>query len=605
MTHRTLNLPSQSFLAFVFLGILTAILGLSVIPGVFIIDEVNYAYSVAALRHGEVEVPGVEKLPAQRSLLYFIPGAEALTLEPSRIVSNAPPLYAFLALPFAQAGGFVGLIWLNLLAYVVCAWLVFKYTLRFSSHPSEPWVAMMLFTLGSYTIEYAMGAWPHCLSAALCMGGFSCAAKGRLAASRAPLYFCCAGFLLGVAAGVRYPNVVFAAAVLFGIIVLSRHKISATLCFILGLIPPLLLSSFLNHLRQDSWNPFSKGATYTSLTLVHGFTAGNLMRALESSLRDFVSRVLDFSLQGDIPVGFQPNPASEAGAIFCMGVLKKAWVQSIPWVLLVMGILLLVVLSPRNWRKGEASREREKLAIAFIVFIMILLFTAAGASRIDGLGFNQRYFFDLLPFVSIVFAWTAGRRLWESPRSSGLGLLLGGILTALILKRTAGTFWRDGLLLYAPVILSISVLFFYGIRKKHLKWVFPLCASAAMAWGAVVHVRDDLQGSRKMRKFQAQRMEEATAVIPATEPAMVFAYHGLSLALGPLQLTRDLVIADPWIDNGESATPLIDVALQHNRRVFVVINEFHEPVLVRILGERQARWVHKGNLGILEILQPR
>jgi hypothetical protein len=593
---------SQNIVLFAFLGIFASILGLNIIPGVFSLDEVNHSYAVAALKQGGVELEEMQNYPERKALRYFIPGAEMSTEEPARIVSNAPPLYPFFALPFAHAGGFYGLIWLNILAFILCAWMVFAYTHQFSSHPSEPWVALLLFTLGAYTIEYSLGVWPHCLSAALCMGGFFLAAKGRQTTTHTGRHHVCSGLLLGLAMGIRYPNVVFAAAVLLSVLLLSPHKKTALLYCILGITPPVLLSSYVNYLRQDSWNPFSKGPTYSILPLVSGVTRGRPLQGLTFAVHAFFSRVFDFSLQGDLPVGFAPSPSSEAGAIFAMGVLKKAWIQSIPWVLPVLVLLLITFILPRNWRQTERKRDREMIAIALVVFSILFLYTAAGPRRFDGLSFNQRYFFDLLPLAAVAFAWAVGKRLWQNPHLTGLGLLGGALPAILILQRQAGTFWRDLLLLYVPIILSIALLILWPAKKKFLATLVPILASAAIAWSSTVHLHDDIYGSRKMRHHQAQRLAEAFEVLPVNDPALLLTYHGLSVALGPLQLTRDVHIADLWIDRGGSAPSLIDTALRKNRRVFIILNDFPEPVITPILEMHQTQWLHRGNLGILEII---
>src|SRR5262249_54476176 len=134
-----------------------------VAPGIFTVDENNYLINVLALRHGHFTVANTTNLPASRELLFFDPAPWGRSVETTPVGSTAPPLYAFLALPFSWLG-WRGLVALNTLAYLATTAMVFLYASRYSADRATPWFAAAAFALGGFSIEYAMGLWPHSLS---------------------------------------------------------------------------------------------------------------------------------------------------------------------------------------------------------------------------------------------------------------------------------------------------------------------------------------------------------------------------------------------------------------------------------------------------------
>ncbi|HLF20591.1 MAG TPA: hypothetical protein VI704_07360, partial [Bacteroidota bacterium] len=108
------------------LSIVGVFLTLTAIPGIFIIDEDNYLVSLVALRHGRFTIPGTEGFKPSSELVYFDPEANHRIVSSTPVTSLAPPLYAFIALPFSVFG-VRGLILLNILAFLITAFLVFLY----------------------------------------------------------------------------------------------------------------------------------------------------------------------------------------------------------------------------------------------------------------------------------------------------------------------------------------------------------------------------------------------------------------------------------------------------------------------------------------------
>jgi len=105
---------------------------------------------------------------------------------------------------------------------------------------------------------------------------------------------------------------------------------------------------------------------------------------------------VDFSAYPPITDPFQSlfykeDPAS--GAILVGGVVKKALIQSSPWIALVLVILVLVWVN-KNPDSKDVKRNLRALSILIIPVLMFL--TLIGGGRTDGLSYNQRYFLELI-----------------------------------------------------------------------------------------------------------------------------------------------------------------------------------------------------------------
>jgi hypothetical protein len=570
---------------------LGAALTLAVVPGVFTIDENNYLVSVLAARQGRVSLPGTDGLPPSPELAYFDPALEPAHVR-SPVSSTVPPLYAPLALPFA-ALGFRGLIALNMLATLVTAGLVFSVVRRHA--PGEragPWLASAAFVLGSYVIEYALGAWPHMLSAALVTGAFVTASRAReLGRVREALL---AGALAGLATETRYQNIVVAGGLGLGLLVLSqRGRLRVTAGYAVGLLPPLVAAATINHARFQSWNPISKGSGYLYVTARDTPQAAS--SPILTALRGFWARVVDHSAHP----AFSPEMARvhaymhkdpETGAVFIGEVVKKAWLQSAPWLALALALLAAAWVA-----RERSARGRDVRAMGLVVFPTLAGFAASSFARTDGLCFNQRYFIELLPLaamaVGIALGSVVGRRAWL------LGGALGGVLLAWgLLQADVHDAAVVRARLYAPVALAAALLVAWALRRR-AAGALAVALGASLGWALTVHLGEDIPESLRRRARNAVRAEEARPVIPARAALLEYG----SNAFGPLQLDHDLVILDARVDSGEDAPKLIASLRARGRRILLAM-PMPDPVVARIVGNhRLVRLPGTERHGILEL----
>ncbi len=542
------------------LAVLGILLFVTSVPGVFTIDENNYLSTVLSLRGGRLTVPGTEGLTPSRMLAYFDPTAISRRATTSPVASTAPPLYAFFALPFALFG-WRGLIALNVIAFLVTGFLVFRLAQSLSEDRAAPWLAFWTFVLAGYSIEYAQGVWPHMLSVALATGGVTGAVRSRRDAGLATSVV--AGLLCGVATGVRYQNLVFALAVGAGLLLADRRRIAKAGAFSLAFCLPLAASSAINFVRLGSWNPVSKGPGYMSLRA--GTTFDN---PVVEGVVLLATRVVDYSLHPSPrdPAAALPwqLPYGPTGTYVYFGAIKKSWIQSSPWILLALVILLLFAVS-----RESSSRRRESRAFLLVIGAVMALFAAAGFGRIDGVCFNQRYFLELVPLVAVAFTWGVdGKPLARRPLLEGA--LLGTVLGCVPLFLPMLSRERHFLLLRLPLVLAVIlvVVWFTAGRSSTPSWTWSRLAGACLLYSFLVHLGDDLSASGRARagKLAIRGSVESTI---AGGPAALLARWGEAEPFGPLQLDHDLVILDTHAAPISEGRQLVGELLTKGRRVFV------------------------------------
>ncbi len=569
-------IPRSFLLALAALGL---VLTATVVPGVFTIDEDNYLVTAVALRHGRLTLPGTEDLPASRELLWFDPQGRSRARVTTPVTATAPPLWAPIALPFSYLG-WRGLVALNTFAFLVTTWMVFALARRRAPDPAGPaadatgWLAAAVFVGGAYSLEYAQGVWPHSLTVALATGAVAAAGlcwdenAGRRRAGRLAMAAFAAGALAGLAAGIRYQNVLVGAGIGLAIFLWAPHRWRTSAAFAGGLALPLAASSLANHLRLGSWNPISKGTGYLDL----GKAAAGANPVVDA-LRILLSRLVDYSWRPPLAASSNPwltvDPTS--GAYLVEGVVKKAWLQSAPWLALPLVLFAVAWLAGRRMPPG---RERDLRAFSLVVAVVMIGLAAAGSRRTDGLCYNQRYYLDLMPLAAVAFAWGA-EPLLRRRRALFAGIC-GAVLVVLALLFLP---LPPGLVhlavLDVPLVLALLLSLGWAVSRRPagsgMGATGALAAVAAglcLGWSLALHLGDDLHASRGRRAQSAAQVALIEPHLP--DGAAVFVWWGNKDSLGPLLLDRDLVVADPWMDGGETAGELTATWLAAGRRVLVV-----------------------------------
>jgi hypothetical protein len=539
-----------------------AILFVTRIDGVVAIDEDSYLASVVSLRAGRLTVPGTEGLLPSRELLSF--DAAPLTREVSTtpVASAAPPLYAFVALPFV-AFGWPGLVALQTASFLLCAALVFHMTARHTRRPGTPWLATLTFLAGGYSIEYAQGVWPHMLSTLLCLAALDAAARARMGGSS--WFLLAGGLAAGLACGVRYQNVVLGAMIALGVLALSpRARLRGAAVFLFGMAVPLLANTAINASRLDSWNPISKGPRYLTLTRGPIEPRELLVEGLVSTWARIVDRAATPSLKEryeGIEEWLQRDRAT--GEVIIEGALKKAWLQSSPW------MLLALIGLARAWPRGRSGDPvaRELRAASLLLVGVLGMFALYGFRRYDGRCFNERYLFELVPVLAVALAWLMDGVEWRW-RWLAIGAIGGCALPLVPLTEhpEINKYWVLGT---PPLALAASAAALWWFRPGRAASV-ALLVGACLGWGLATHLTDDLPASRRLRRVSETRLMAAREVLPRDERLAIFAPWGTRNALGPLLLDHDLVIVDPRVDGGKDAPVLLGQLRAQGRRIFIM-----------------------------------
>ena len=557
-------------------------------------------------------------------LIFFDPALKTRAVQSTPVASTAPPLYAFMSLPLSYLG-WRGLVGLNTLAFMLATAVVFFYARDFSKQPRTAWIAAGAFALGGYVIEYAQGVWPHMLASGLSILAVYWASRAR---RRDRLVWAfAAGLIVGLAIGTRYQNIVLAGGIGLGLIVWSRRRVTLTVAYGVGLLLPLAACSVINHVRLDSWNPISKTPGYlrigsggfqqsdagtappavepaeptpptedyvqhdvealaaarssTMAAFVNqgeDVTAPSLPPMLRETLQLLMVRVVDFSLHPPLPESMQAlhvymRRDPDSGAITIGQAVKKAWLQSCPWIVVPMLALGL------SWFRRSADEDPhivELRAFSLILLPVFLTFALAGLARTDGFSFNQRYFFELMPFMAVALAWSV-----DHVSLKNFSFTVGGFLSllAVILAMDTDPPLRYVLLMKIPLLIAIflGVAWLATRRGRAGGSALSVALGVSLAWALGVHLLDDLPASRELRRANQMQRESVDHVL--TGRSALFAYWGYKDPFGPMQLDRDLLILDAWADDGQTAPELVKELLARGRRVFVRLDGFPPSIL--------------------------
>ncbi len=574
----------RTWIELAIVAVVGAVICLLAVPAPFTIDEDNYLVTVLAAQHGQLAVPGTENLPPSKELRYFCPQARSFAVQSTPVYSRVPPLYAFVALPFSYLGWY-GLVFINALAYTLTAYLVYRHLKRVSRSPHAPWIGLTAVGIGTFFLEYAQGLWPHMLCVLLTFAAYSLVQR-TLDESRWLLALP-AGLLVAAAVGIRYQNVLLVLAL--GSVVLAfstKQRWLKSAAFGAGAAVPLALNSVINHLRFGSWNPISKGGGYLAVTTTsqHAGPDISVAERFLGPLRLFWGRTVDFTTRP--PGAFLDSHDyihhDLASGIYAIGPsLKKALLQSAPWLVLPLAALVAVWLLHR-----EFPHRRELRTQSICVYVVLVAFSLASPNRTDGLCFNQRYLLELLPILAVGTALVLDNVSWNW-RAAVLGAAVPAI-PMLVFEPSPAS--HPLLFMKAPLLCAAALLAAWVSRTRvPSTWHVWGLMGMAVGWAFAVHLSDDVTTSRRHRLRQHALLEVVGDAIP--DYSAVFAWHGNKDPFGALQLERDIVLLDPAVDQGQTAPALATALAHQGRRVFVLLPGMPQSVVSTISGGRRPKVV--------------
>lgn len=613
-------------LLLILLGVHIILSLFAVAPGHLSVDEgVYHMMSESFATNGSLAIwNGYEEFPS--------PELALLVARPvnGQLFPQYPHVYTFLAAPFYAVMGYRGLFLLNAIAFVGVAWLTYLLAIRLFRDRDLGLNAVLILALATFAWEYSQAAWPHSTSMLFVMAAVYLAV---LAVESPALPFSLvfaglSGLIAGLGAGVRVDEffVVPAIAVWFLFLRPVRWREAAGQCIgtLLGLVP----LAFLNHIKFGVWSPFSYGKPDEGATAEAGlvayiplaaaglllllivwcstmlpktrwlgtplarFTIGALtlgfVVALVPQAQDLVHKLMNGAFQLLVDLRIRDRNILEGGlsrgstgGMIYLGSLKKSLLQSAPY---------LVILLPLLLRLGRGPGEGHRLLLPFLI-VAAYVATLSYFAWHGGLCLNLRYFLPILPFTSLLTAIAIREyRLVEGRR----GFLLSALVLAVVATHLLATLpqpiniaWQEHLFLTVPLVIAGILLLltvFVAVRRPATHPRFQALTLAititAFAWSAMTAFTYDYPRSYYERKSEVEFVERAARTI-RPDSILFGADRRIDGFLG-LNAKDRIRLALPAVDNYRDFRRLIEFHLTAGRSVYLLLN----PAFSRVLEKR-------------------
>jgi hypothetical protein len=620
--------PRRWFLGFC---VAHAIFGaLLVVPGYLAIDEVIYHWMALEVPHtGGLEVrTGYREFPSRECTHNFLP------VHDGRTAPQYPYLFPALAAPLVRVFGLTGMILLNFAAFPVLLWLTWRLARTLFAEERIAWFACGLLVFGGYAWEYSLAAWPQVVSMALGAAGLLYGARAFFApdprAGTGPAFL--AGILAGLNLGVRIDTVTLPAALLLAFAFARPWRPRQAAALVAGFLPGLALLCATNLVKFGTVSPFSYGpgsktklgalppmailvmvavpAAVWLLTrermwpwtrrhrralAVAGVLALAVVlvapapRGVARRLTDNVwTKFVDSSAFDRSHVEAALRRTPDGGMVY-LESLKKAWLQGLPWLAVLVAPVLALVSRGVRRRLGISQREAAAdgrlpspgAAIAFLFLPLLTLGGLMALTRIHGgLALNQRYLLPLLPFVSLLGAWTVERLAAAGvprPRPAlvvGLAAFMSAGLWFLVWRVVPRPEQQGFLLLRWPLIVAVVVALgtlLVLLAGKRIRRIAGLVLGPALAvavtWSFAVSFLYDLPRHRRQRISNLEVARVVKSLVPPGSAFFSAPYLDPFYALIEVPQMRLLF---PDRDKFRDFPALVDFHLQAGRPVFGV-----------------------------------
>lgn len=606
------------------------------VPGCLSVDEGIYRWMTKDFAAtGSLEVrTGYRAFPSAETTSEFLPPHNG------RSVPRYPYLFPLLATPFYKLAGFTGLFVLNNLAFLATVALTYVLARRLYRHEGTARLAASLLVFGTFAWEYSQAAWPHSLASLLVLGAFALAVIGldQTSSRREVRWAALSGFVGGFAPGVRLDAILILPAVLALLLYHRPWRPKSAVAVLLGSLPGLAILGLTNRAKFGTFRPFSYGedhtpvgahttpafliAAATGLILAWVLTRARAKARLRSlgmrspragpvwpwlaagfvlvvllavpsirqgagaSVRHAYTLIVDLSTHRTR----YDEPAlrrSPGGGLVYLEAQKTALLQGLPWLAILLFPLTRIV------RRGPQCSTLATLSLVPATFIAFeaVLFPDHG-----GLGLNLRYLVPILPFLSLLGAWS----IREMQRALGPGpharvmIAVAGVTIALLAVlvrfrfRTADT--QEFLLLRVPLVLAgtlaAAIVAAFLLRRspgrragssesrragssagRLAAGVTGVLLATALGWSAFVALGYDYGHHRRQRVINRDLGRRTVEALPAAGILVTAPYVDPFLAV----IERDgATLAFPDNDQFLDFPRLVAFNLAANQQVFAV-----------------------------------
>jgi hypothetical protein len=439
-----------------------------------------------------------------------------------RLVAQYPELWTVLAALFYPWKGYGVFFYLNALAFPVVLALTGHLAWRLQATRASVFLSVFLLALGSFAGVWSQSSYPHIFSMMLTLGACSLLLEAgvREGVWRRVLLVGC-GALLGINLGVRSDAILGFTVIASVFLFMKSFRWTESFWVVGGIVPWLVLLSWINHTKFGSFSPLTYGEThhvhnstgtfrvvgmvgFAALVLFCcGFHSQGKKRWICHGL--WMVLVVSWLFVADVPTGFAPNPAegifqilvdlrirpvvvegglerSVGGAVLCLGEVKKALLQSCPWV----GVVLCSI--PCLFRGGA---QGARAAVLWSLPAASVLFFGSMAWH-GSLSLNMRYLTPALPFLAILAAgqlvsWWPDKHWRPWLLLTGMGVLC---LIPLFLKVARSVPGQEWWFLNGSLFLAASVVIAALARRSYPRMILPLFFTAVAWSGGVAWARD-------------------------------------------------------------------------------------------------------------------
>jgi hypothetical protein len=536
-----------------------------------------------------------------------------------------PPLYFYLALPIFVAFGPFGLILINLIAAIISLIIFFRLATDITGSESLSLKAVLLLVFTTFFFEYSIAIWPHMLAMMLTLVAIYLFRTGITGEGLKEYMFFYSGLFLGVALGVRSSSLIVIVLLVF-LMIWEKHGFFRRFgLLMLGIYPPLGFISFINYYRFNSINPFANDVasrfdfqsvnylvpiivilTCLFAIYLHYYLISLKNRELTENkdkerrkkyffiafiaissilillpilfyfkyfseyVRNFLAYVMNSYFVPRFP--FEGATFVEPGIITYGGIIKKALLQSCPF-------LILIFTAPYILGKYSEFKRTDKRLISLFCFGIPLFYSFFNFH--GGMGFNSRYFLELLPWgVLIVVLWLEKIKIGGQFVEVFVFMV---VLFALIFSFTQDLSLASMLIVaFLPSLLALLliiniILNLVFSRFMFFKTIFSFLIVISLALGFSLAYFKDLPSVLSRRSENIFKAKIVEKTVP--ERAFLFVYWGYKDSMAMVKLKKPIIVADYNLSPRGNPFPFLEKALSSGIPVYLYGEGIHPELM--------------------------
>jgi hypothetical protein len=577
-----------------------------------------------------------------------------LTVRDGHLYPPYPYLHPILATPFYWLFGFAGLFVLNSLCFTATVVLCYVMVRELFNDEGVALLACLMLVFATFAWQYSLAAWPHAIATFFVLLGFWLMTRAFFseAPKSAILYALTSGLVAGFSVGVRIDCILLFPALILPFVFARPARFTEAVSVVAGAVPGLLILSATHDLKFGVFSPLSYGKAvyepmppapvialavgavlaawiltrqrYVAWTRAHVKMLGLLAILVSVGLLFVIPETWHivektglgaYTLLVDIrnlDPAIHPAPRSPGGGVIYMGAHRKAFLQSLPF------LPLILVPLGRLFRRDAPASAIGMLFIVPCVFGAYYSYAFLSLDAGGGLGLNQRYLIPTLPFLAALSAYgmkslAVYRRGWCGPRVFVvIGIFTAGLFVFLTRIPDRSLQDLEFPLLTMPLLIAgalpavlVAGWCLASFGRKTIRTLSCGLAIVALIWAGCTAFLYDYPRHRLARVAHHAFGRGLVQVVP--DDALIFV-DSVSFAPAFALLEKDRVrIAYPRMDRFQDARWLAIENLSRNRTVMASFSSRVWPQLVQgpFQGFLTTECFHKSGVSVRAIARPR